>query len=169
MKIGKSDCLGFAILCIMIALKTLFVRHVMGITYEIAGLVPSLLIVGAKIRKFSDIGIKNNPQNLNKDKIVAAPFFHPNNSNNSLFIRKMLECEFRGQGEGGIRRICYGVIVKKNGHCGLEAMACVDATSSRHRQSAKLRLRADPRWHRLHSVARYEWSKLSLTAWLLRH
>lgn len=96
MKIGKSDCLGFAILCIMIALKTLFVRHIMGITYEIAGLVPSLLIVGAKIRKFSDIGIKKNLQNLNKDKIGAAPFLHPNNSNNSLFVRKMLECEFRG-------------------------------------------------------------------------
>ena len=73
MKIGKSDCLGFAVLCTMIALKTVFVRHVMGITYEIAGLVPSLLIVGAKIRKFSDIGIKKNLQNLNKDKIGAAP------------------------------------------------------------------------------------------------
>lgn len=96
MKIGKSDCLGFAILCTMIALKSVFVRHVMGITYEIAGLVPSLLIVGAKIRKFSDIGIKKNLQNLNRDKIGAAPFLHPNNSNNSLFIRKMLECEFRG-------------------------------------------------------------------------
>ena len=65
MKIGKSDCLGFAILCTMIALKTVFVRHIMGITYEIAGLVPSLLIVGAKIRKFSDIGIKKNLQNFN--------------------------------------------------------------------------------------------------------
>lgn len=75
MKIGKSDCLGFAVLCTMIALKTVFVRHVMGITYEIAGLVPSLLIVGAKIRKFSDIGIKKNLQNLNRDKIGAALFY----------------------------------------------------------------------------------------------
>lgn|GEM_PF-2150052 len=96
MKIGKSDCFGFAILCIMIALKTLFVRHVMGITYEIAGLVPSLLIVGAKIRKFSDIGIKKKPQNLNQGQNRRSSFFYPNNSNNSLFIRKMLECEFRG-------------------------------------------------------------------------
>ena len=44
MKIGKSDCFGFAILCTMIALKTVFVRHIMGITYEIAGLVPTRLV-----------------------------------------------------------------------------------------------------------------------------
>lgn len=75
MKIGKSDCLGFAILCTMIALKTVFVRHIMGITYEIAGLVPSLLIVGAKIRKFSDIGIKKKSAKLKQGQNRRSPFF----------------------------------------------------------------------------------------------
>lgn len=74
MKIGKSDCFGFAILCTIIALKTVFVRHVMGITYEIAGLVPSLLIVGAKIRKFSDIGIKKSAK-LKQGQNRRSPFY----------------------------------------------------------------------------------------------
>lgn len=75
MKIGKSDCLGFAILCIMIALKTLFVRHVMGITYEIAGLVPSLLNSRSKDKKILRYRHQKKSAKLKQGQNSRSSFF----------------------------------------------------------------------------------------------